>query len=81
MESFHAAVRASMMLEGKLYDAIRKAYDQEQFPENGDEVDRHAFGMIAAVNAIYNLGYGNGFVAGAKYGRCEAQNDGGLENG
>jgi hypothetical protein len=73
-----AAVRAAMQLEGQLYNAIRDAYEVEQRVEaNGDDIDRHACGCIAAVNAIYNLGYGNGFKAGAEYersGRAEQIN-------
>ena len=69
MGNFYAAVRAAMMLEGKLYNAIRTAYDREQFPENGDEIDKHAMGLVAAVNAVYNLGFSAGFTAGARYVR------------
>lgn len=66
--SFEAAVRAAMQLDGKLYNAIREAYDVEQ-DIYSDEIDRHAYGCIAAVNAVYNLGYGAGFKAGAEYER------------
>lgn len=78
MTNFRAAVRAAMQLEGQLYNAIRKAYEVEQgLTANGDEIDRHAYGCIAAVNAIYNLGYASGFKAGAEYtrnGRVEQLN-------
>ena len=69
MQNFGTAVRAAMQLDGQMYNAIREAYDREQFDENGDEIDRHAFGLIAAVNAVYNLGYGNGYRDGAEYER------------
>ena len=69
MQNFGAAVRAAMQLDGQLYNAIREAYDREQFAENGDEIDRHAFGLVAAVNAVFNLGHAVGFEAGARFVR------------
>lgn len=50
--------------DSALYAAIRDAYEQEQFDGNPE---KHCQGVIAAVNAIYNLGYSNGFKAGAEY--------------
>ena len=69
MQNFNAAVRAAMQLDGQMYNAIREAYNREQFDENGDEIDRHAYGLIAAVNAVYNLGHAAGFKAGAEFER------------
>ena len=66
---FQTAVRAAMQLEGQLYNAIRDAYEVGQ-RANGDDIDRHACGCIAAVNAIYNLGYASGFKDGADYAHC-----------
>lgn len=50
--------------DSELYSAIRDAYDREQFAGNKD---KHIQGVIAAVHAIYGLGYNNGFKAGAEY--------------
>lgn len=52
--------------DSALYAAIRDAYEREQFDGNQD---KHCQGMIAAVNAIYNLGYGNGYKDGAAAGK------------
>ena len=49
--------------DSDLYAAIRQAYIREQFENNPD---RHCQGIMAAVNAIYNLGYANGFNQGAE---------------
>ena len=54
--------------DSELYAAIHAAYEQEQFENNPD---KHCQGMIAAVNAIYNLGYANGFKDGGEYARKE----------
>lgn len=66
---FRAAVRAAMQLDGQIYNAVRDAYNREQFDGNGDEIDCHAYGVIAAVNAIYNLGHAAGFECGARFVR------------
>lgn len=44
--------------DNALYTAIRDAYNLDE---------DHCQGMIAAVNAIYNLGFSNGFKQGAEY--------------
>lgn len=63
LESELQAVKAFEQQDSALYAAIRDAYEQEQFEENPD---KHCQGVISAVNAIYNLGYANGFKAGAE---------------
>ena len=49
--------------DSALYAAIRDAYEQEQFDGNPD---KHCQGVIAAVNAVYNLGYAQGYTKGAQ---------------
>lgn len=58
------ALRNMREQDSALYAAIRDAYEQGQFDGNPD---KHCQGVIAAVNAIYNLGYSNGFKQGAEY--------------
>lgn len=58
------ALDAMRRQDSALYAAIRDAYEQEQFDGNPE---KHCQGIIAAVNAIYNLGYSNGFKQGAEY--------------
>lgn len=58
------ALDAMRKQDSDLYAAIRQAYIREQFDGNPD---KHTQGVIAAVNAIYNLGYNNGFKQGAEY--------------
>lgn len=50
-----------------LYKAIQTAYLQEQADSNGNGLQQHCSGVMAAVKAIYQLGYGQGFTAGAEY--------------
>lgn len=65
LQDYTETLAAMRKQDSKLYKAIRAAYEQEQFETNGDAMERHCQGMIAAVNAIYNLGYGEGFKNGA----------------
>ena len=65
-ESYGDALRNVRQRDSELYRAIRAAYLQEQFDENGDAVDQHCQGMIAAIEAVYRLGYAEGFKAGAE---------------
>lgn len=58
------ALEAMRQHDSALYAAIRDAYEQEQFDGNPE---KHCQGVIAAVNAIYNLGFNNGFKQGAEY--------------
>lgn len=54
--------------DSELYAAIRDAYEQEP----GADLDRHCMGMVAAVSAVYNLGYSRGYLDGAQ------QREGGI---
>lgn len=65
-ESYGDALRNVRQRDSELYRAIRAAYLQEQFDENGDAVDQHCQGMIAAIEAVYRLGFAEGFKAGAE---------------
>ena len=58
------ALDAMRKQDSDLYAAIRHAYIQEQFDGNPD---KHTQGVIAAINAVYNLGFSNGFKQGAEY--------------
>ena len=58
------ALEAMRQHDSDLYAAIRQAYIREQFNK---DPDKHTQGVIAAINAVYNLGYGNGFNAGVEY--------------
>ena len=58
------ALNAMRKQDSDLYAAIRYAYIQEQFDGNPD---KHTQGVIAAINAVYNLGFSNGFKQGAEY--------------
>ena len=60
---FTEALANVRRLDSELYTAIYNAYEREQFEGN---TDKHCQGMIAAVNAIYNLGFSNGFKQGAE---------------
>lgn len=51
-------------VDSELYAAIRDAYDREQFSGNKD---KHIQGVVAAVHAIYCLGYNSGLKEGARY--------------
>lgn len=65
---FKEALDAMRRRDSDLYAVILDAYNREQIDGNADQ---HCQGVIAAVNAIYNLGYGNGFKQGAEYARKE----------
>lgn len=67
MQDYREALQAEMETESALYKAIRAAYIQEQTESNGDALQQHCSGIMAAVKAIYQLGYGQGFTAGAEY--------------
>lgn len=64
--SYTEALRVMREQDSELYRAIRAAYLQEQTDENGDAVDQHCQGMIAAIEAVYRLGFAEGFKAGAE---------------
>lgn len=66
VENYEDALRNMREQDSELYKAIRAAYLQEQTDENGDAVDQHCQGMIAAIEAVYRLGYAEGFKAGAE---------------
>ena len=65
--SYTEALRIMRQQDSELYRAIRAAYLQEQADENGDAVDQHCQGMIAAIEAVYRLGYAQGIKTGAEY--------------
>ena len=65
-ESYGDALRNMRQQDSELYRAIRAAYVQEMDDCNGDAVDQHCQGMIAAIEAVYRLGYAEGFKAGAE---------------
>lgn len=58
------ALDAMRKHDSDLYAAIRQAYIREQMDSNPD---KHTQGVIAAINAVYNLGFSNGFKQGAEY--------------
>ena len=64
--SYTEALRVMREQDSELYRAIRAAYLQEQDEENGDAVDQHCQGMVAAIEAVYRLGFAEGFKAGAE---------------
>ena len=64
--SYTEALRVMREQDSLLYKAIREAYTREQDEENGDAVDQHCQGMIAAIEAVYRLGYAQGFTAGSE---------------
>ena len=66
-ESYGDALRAVRQQDSELYRAIRAAYVQEQDDINGDAVDQHCQGIISAIEAVYRLGYAEGFKAGSEY--------------
>ena len=55
------ALAAMRRQDSALYAAIRDAYEK-----GSGDVEDHCQGIIAAVNAIYNLGFSNGFKMGAE---------------
>ena len=59
--------------ESTLVKLIRNYYLQEQAETNGDATEQHICGVIAAVRAIYQLGYSQGFTAGAQYVREQGE--------
>ena len=65
-DSYGDALRNMRQQDSALYKAIRAAYLQEQTDENGDTVDQHCQGVICAIEAVYRLGYAEGFKAGAE---------------
>lgn len=65
-DSYGDALRNVRQQDSALYKAIRAAYLQEQTDENGDAVDQHCQGVICAIEAVYRLGYAEGFKAGAE---------------
>lgn len=67
MQDYREALQAEMENHSALYKAIRAAYIQEQADSNGDTLQQHCSGIMAAIKAVYQLGYGQGFTAGAEY--------------
>lgn len=67
MQDYREALRREMETDSALYKAIRAAYIQEQDDSNGDALQQHCSGVMAAIKAVYQLGYGQGFTAGAEY--------------
>ena len=65
-ERYGDALRNMRKQDSELYRAIQAAYLQEQMDEDGDAIDQHCQGMIAAIEAVYRLGYAEGFKAGAE---------------
>ena len=61
--------------ESTLVKLIRNCYLQEQAETNGDATEQHICGVIAAVRAIYQLGYSQGFTAGAQYVREQGEKE------
>lgn len=64
--NYTAALQAEIERDSSLYKAIRDYYKQEFFPENGSSLEQHCHGTRAAVNAIYNLGFAQGYKQGAQ---------------
>ena len=50
-----------------LYKSIQTASLQEQADSNGNTLQQHCSGVMAAIKAVYQLGYSQGFTAGAEY--------------
>ena len=69
------ALRIVRQQDSALYKAIRAAYLQEQDEENGDTVDQHCQGVISAIEAVYRLGYAEGFKAGAEAAEARILDD------
>ena len=75
MQDFREALQAEMETDSALYKAIRAAYIQEQADSNGNTLQQHCSGVMAAIKAVYQLGYGQGFTAGADYAEQEILGD------
>lgn len=73
--SYTEALRVMREQDSLLYKAIRAAYLQEQTDENGDTVDQHCQGVICAIEAVYRLGYAEGFKAGAEAAEARILDD------
>lgn len=67
------ALRNMRELDSELYKAIRDYYEQEHFETNGDAMNKHCQGVMAAVTAIYNIGFNHGFKQGAEYAGKDAK--------
>lgn len=67
------ALRNMRELDSELYKAIRDYYEQEHFETNGDAINKHCQGVMAAVTAIYNIGFNHGFKQGAEYAGKDAK--------
>lgn len=67
------AVQDAIRQHSELYNAIKAAYEHEQHDGNPTDADRHIFGVIAAVNAVYVLGLSTGYTQGYKAAAAEAE--------
>ena len=61
---FNEAVRSIRKTDSELYKAIKESYEHEQHDGNPSEMDKHIYGTIAAVNAVYILGHSTGYTQG-----------------
>lgn len=71
--NYTEALQAEIERDSALYRAIRDYYEQELFPENGSSLEQHCSGVRAAVNAIYNLGFAQGYTKGAQDAQEQAE--------
>ncbi len=70
---YNQAIAAAVERDSTLYRAIRDYYEQELFPENGDSINQHCQGVRAAINAVYNLGFAQGYTKGAQDAQQQAE--------
>ena len=71
--NYTEALQAEIERDSALYRAIRDYYEQELFPENGDSINQHCQGVRAAINAVYNLGFAQGYTKGAQDAQQKAE--------
>ena len=61
---FNEAVRSIRKTDSELYKAIKESYEHEQHDGTPTNIDKHTFGIIAAVETVYHLGQSTGYVQG-----------------
>lgn len=74
--NFDEAVRAILKTDSELYKTIKEAYEYEQHDGNPSEMDKHIYGTIAAVNAVYILGHSTGYTRGYSAAVADRQKEG-----
>lgn len=75
MDNLDAIIGKKLAEEGRLFKAIRDAYEEELLVDPETAIEKHCYGVMSAIHEVYVLGMGEGYRQGYEKALAEAGKD------